>query len=75
MVLAFVLINTKIEDKESAIKRIGDVDGVNEAYMCYGVFNIIAVIRYGTTEELREKVLRIQKIDNVRSTLTMREVA
>ena len=71
MVLAFVLINAEIGYKESTLKRIGDVDGVKEAYNCYGVYDIIAVIKYGTTKALREKVLRIQKMDNVKSTLTM----
>ena len=71
MVLAFVLINTEIGYKESTLKRIGEAYYVKEAYNCYGVYDIIAVIKYGTTKELREKVLRIQKIDNVKSTLTM----
>ena len=71
MVLAFVLINTEIGEEKSNLKRIGEVDSVKEAYNCHGVYNIIAIIKYESTKELVEKVRRIQKIDNVRSTLTM----
>jgi hypothetical protein len=74
MVLAFVLINTEIDYEESIFKRIGEVDGVNDAYRCYGVYNIIAKVKTETTKELRKKVFRIQKIDKVRSTLTMSDV-
>jgi len=71
MVLAFVLINTEIGSNESILKRIGEVDSVKEAYNCYGVYNIIAAIKCESTKQLVEKVRQIQKIDNVRSTLTM----
>ena len=74
MALAFVLIITDIDYEESVLKGIGEVDGVKEAYMCYGIYGIIAVIKYETTKELREKVFRIQKIDKVKSTLTMTAV-
>ena len=74
MTLAFVLINTETGYKESALKRIGETDCVKEVYSFYGVYDIIAIIKHKTTEDLKEKVLQIQKIDNVRSTLTMTEV-
>jgi len=74
MALAFVLINTEIRCEESILKGI-KVDGVKEAYTCYGVYDIIAVIKYETTEEFRGKVHRIQKIDNVKSNLTMAAIA
>ena len=74
MALAFVLIITEIGYKESVLKGIGEVDGVKEAYMSHGVYDIIAVIKYETTKELREKVFRIQKIDKAKSTLTMTAV-
>ena len=73
--MAFVLINAEIGDKERVFKRIGEVDDVKEAYMCYGVYDIIATIQAETNAKLREKVIRIQKIDNVKSTLTMAVVA
>ena len=66
-----MLIITEIEYKESTLKSIGEFNGVTEFYMCYGVYDIIAVIEYESIKELRENVLQIQKIDNVKSTLTM----
>lgn len=75
MVLAFVLINTEMDYEKSTLKIIGGVEGVKEAYRCYGVYNIIAVVKTETPKELRKTVFRIQKIDKVRSTLTMPDVA
>ena len=75
MILAFVLINTEIDHEESILKRLGEVDGVKVAYGCYGVYNIIAEVMTETTKELRKKIFRIQKLDKVRSTLTMQVVA
>ena len=71
MVLAYVLINAKMGHKESTFKRIGKVDGVKEAYMCSGIYDMIVIIKYNTIERLREKILQIQKVNNVLSTLTM----
>ena len=75
MVLAYVLINAEKGHKESTFKRIGKVEGVKDAYMCSGIYDIILVIKYKTTEKLREKILQIQNINNIRSTLTMAIVA
>jgi len=71
MVLAYVLINTESGCKESSFKRIVEVDSVKEAYICSGVYDIMAVIQYDNIGRMREEVLQIQKINNVRSTLTL----
>jgi len=75
VVLAFVLINTEIGYEKNIHMKICEFDGVKDAYQCHGVYNIIAEIISETTEELRKLVYRFQKIDKVRSTLTMLNLA
>jgi hypothetical protein len=71
MVLAFVLINTEIDYEKNVHKEICKFDGVKDAFRCFGVYNIIAELKTQTLKELRKIVVEIQKIDKVRSTLTM----
>ena len=75
MGLAFVLINTEIGYKERTLERIREVEGVKVVYMFYGIYVILITIQAETTSKLRELVLQIRKIDQVRSTLTMTIVA
>ena len=75
MVLAYVMINAETGHKESTFKRIEKIEGVKDAYMCSGIYDIIVKIKYKTNERLREKILQIQKVNNVLSTLTMAIVA
>ena len=51
-----------------------EIDGVNEVYMLYGVYDIIAVIQVEEISKLKEKLLRIRAIDNVESTITMKVI-
>ena len=48
------------------------VEGVNEAFAVYGVYDIIARVKADTMDKLKEIVTwRIRRLDKVRSTLTM----
>ena len=72
MPIAFVLINTEIGGMEEVVEAIKNVEGVEEAYTVYGVYDIIAKIRADTMDRLKEVVTwRIRRISKVRSTLTM----
>ena len=75
MVLAFVLINTEIDYEKNIHKKICECNSVKNAYRCYGVYNIIAEVKTQTIQELRKIVVKIQKIEKVRSTLTMSNLA
>ena len=70
---AFVLINTQtgssIADILNDLKKI---DGVDEAFAVYGVYDVIARVKAETMDKLKEIVTwRIRSVDNVRTTLTM----
>jgi len=69
---AIVLINTDIGAEEEVLSQLMNIEGVKEAYMVYGVYDIVAKIAVDSTEKLKEIVSsKIRKIPKVRSTLTM----
>ena len=70
MMLAFVLANSVPDQSEWVLDRIGEIEGVEEAYRVFGVYDIIAVVKAKTTEELKEIILRIRTVKHVEATLT-----
>ena len=72
MPIAFVLINAEIGAEEDVLGQLKKVEGVQEAYTVYGVYDIIAKIEAATMDKLKEIVtLNIRRLNKVRSTLTM----
>ena len=72
MPTAFVLINTEIGSEAYVLKELKKVEGVDEAYAVYGVYDIIARVKADTMDRLKETVTwRVRRLDKVRSTLTM----
>ena len=69
---AFVLINTEIGSEADVLKDLKKVEGVDEAFAVYGVYDIIARVRADTMSKLKEIVTRhIRRLDKARSTLTL----
>jgi DNA-binding Lrp family transcriptional regulator len=72
MPIAFVLVNTEIGAETEVMKTIKKVEGVDEAYAVYGVYDVVAKIRADTMDKLKEIVTwHVRRLDKVRSTLTM----
>jgi DNA-binding Lrp family transcriptional regulator len=73
MPTAFVLINTEIGCSIAGIlKELKKVEGVDEAFAVYGVYDIIARVRAESMGSLKEIVTwHIRTLDKVRTTLTM----
>jgi len=72
MATAFVLINTETGSEADVLKDMKKVEGVNEAFAVYGVYDIIARVKADSMDKLKEIVtLHIRKLDRVRSTLTL----
>lgn len=72
MPTAFVLINTEIGSEADVLRDLKKVEGVEEAYAVYGVYDIIARVKAETMDKLKEIVTwRVRRLDKVRSTLTM----
>jgi len=67
-----VLINTEIGAEEEVVKQIKKLPAVKEAYLVYGVYDIVAKVEAETMDKLKEIVSwNIRRLEKVRSTLTM----
>jgi DNA-binding Lrp family transcriptional regulator len=75
MPLAFVMVNTIPDQMESVLEKIREIKCVEEVYMLYGVYDILAEVKTETTEELKEIILHIRKVKHVLSTLTLMVVS
>jgi DNA-binding Lrp family transcriptional regulator len=72
MTVAFVLINSEIGAEEDVLKELKKIRNVKEAYVVYGVYDVIAKVEAETMDKLKDSVSRsIRRLDKVRSTLTM----
>ena len=69
---AFVLINVESGSEDEVLKELRTVEGVEESYFSYGVYDIITKIKAETMEKLKDMVSRrIRTLTKVRSTLTL----
>jgi DNA-binding Lrp family transcriptional regulator len=69
---AFVLINVESGSEDEVLKELRTVEGVDESYFSYGVYDIITKIKAETMEKLKDMVSRrIRTLTKVRSTLTL----
>ncbi|MDH5771325.1 MAG: Lrp/AsnC ligand binding domain-containing protein [Candidatus Bathyarchaeota archaeon] len=71
MKLAFVMLNSVPDQSEWVLERIGEIEGVEEAYRLFGVYDIVAVVKAETNEELKGIILQIRTVKHVVSTLTL----
>lgn len=72
MPAAIVLINTEVGFEIEVLKEVKKVEGVDEAWAVYGVYDIVARVKADTMDNLKEiMTLRIRRLDKVHSTLTM----
>jgi len=70
--IAFVLINAEIGSEGEILKELKKIEGVNEAYSVYGVYDVIAKVEADSMDKLKDIVTwRIRRLEKVRSTLTM----
>ena len=69
---AFVLINVESGFEDDVLRELRNIEGVEEAYFSYGVYDSIAKIKAETMEKLKEMVTKnIRTLPKVRSTLTL----
>ena len=72
MASAFVLINTELGAESEVLEQLRKIDAVEESYIVYGVYDIVAKVSADTMEKLKEIVTwKVRRLDKVRSTLTM----
>ncbi len=69
---AYVLVNVESGSEDSVLKELKKMNTVEEAYVSYGVYDLIARVKADTMEELKASIShKIRTIDQVRSTLTL----
>ena len=69
---AYVLFNVESGAEEQVLKEVKLVDDVQEAYVTYGVYDLILKVNAASMEVLKQLIsYRLRTIDNVRSTMTL----
>ena len=69
---AFVLINVESGSEDEVLSALKKIEGIEEAYFSYGVYDLVTKIKADTMEQLKEMVTRkIRALSKVRSTLTL----
>ena len=72
MPMAFVLINSEMGSESEVLGALKKIDAVKEAYMVYGVYDVMAKVKADTMDKLKEVVTWcLRRLDKVRSTLTL----
>jgi DNA-binding Lrp family transcriptional regulator len=72
MPIAFVLINAEIGSEGEVLGELKKVEGVEEAYSVYGVYDVIAKVKADSMDKLKDLITwSIRRLPKVRSTLTM----
>jgi len=70
---AFVLIKTKAGLEEKALRKILEIEGVKEAYIVLGTYDIVAKLSVENLENLQEIVSQKirRSIEEIEETMTM----
>lgn len=71
MAQAFVFVNVVAGAEKEVLKRLRKVPEVKEAYLAYGVYDIVARVETDSMDRLKEVITReVRGLDGIRSTLT-----
>ncbi|MCD6263321.1 Lrp/AsnC ligand binding domain-containing protein [Candidatus Bathyarchaeota archaeon] len=71
MPMVFVLINVEIGGEEEVMKNLRQIEEVKEAYLLFGVYDIIVKVEAEDRQRVEEIIIwKIRKFDKVRQTIT-----
>jgi Lrp/AsnC family transcriptional regulator for asnA, asnC and gidA len=70
MPIAYLFITTE-EYTPKLMKSLKKINGVEEAYPLYGVYDIVVKTKADTMGKIKEIHNKIRKLEKVRQTLTM----
>lgn len=71
MPMAFVLINTEMGSENEILDSLQKIGNVKEAYVVYGVYDVIALVEADTMDQLKDIITwKIRRLNKIRSTLT-----
>lgn len=76
MTKAFVLLNANLGSENEVQAQLENVEGIVGVYQVYGVYDFVIEIEAASPLNLKEIVFsKIRTLKDVRSTLTLSEVA
>jgi DNA-binding Lrp family transcriptional regulator len=69
---AFIFINTEPASMPEVLEKVKAVEGVEEAQMVYGVYDIVAKVKLDTMDKLKQTITyKIRGLPRVLSTQTL----
>ena len=69
---AFVLVNVESGAEEKVLAQLRTIGAVEEAFVTYGVYDLVVRVKADTMNELKETVTnKMRTANQVRSTLTL----
>jgi DNA-binding Lrp family transcriptional regulator len=69
---AYILLNTEIGAKNQVLKDLRQIQGVEEAYNLWGVYDIIANVKAESINALKQIISKqITKVGKINSKVTM----
>ena len=72
MVNAFVMLNVEPGSEEKVMEHLKILDILEEAYISYGVYDIVIKVKADTMEKLKEAITtKIRTTPQVQATLTL----
>lgn len=72
MASAYLLLNVETGTEEEVMNNLKTLQEIKEAWMVYGVYDIIVRVETETMEKLKNIVSwTVRRFDRVRSTMTM----
>jgi DNA-binding Lrp family transcriptional regulator len=72
MVQAYILLNVEPGTEGTVLERLKGLNIVTEAYVAYGVYDLVIKLTADTMGELKDAVShKIRTTDQVRSTVTL----
>lgn len=72
MPVVYILINAELGMEEDLIQELRKIENIKEAYIAYGVYDVIVKAEAENMESLKELVaFKIRRMKEVKNTLTM----
>ncbi len=69
---ALVLLNVESGREDEVLGELRKVDGVQEAFVSYGEYDLVATVKADTMDALKDVItFRVRRIERVKSTLTL----
>jgi DNA-binding Lrp family transcriptional regulator len=69
--IGYCLISTETGHAESVLETLKKIDSVEEVYMVYGTYDIIAKIKTENMDELKDNIIHARLLNKVQSTQTL----